>query len=649
MQLFALLLATIALALGGAGIAGAQSGPIPKFVGAVYQDGCPFCCEFSCQMQPTPTPEFDPQGRQIFRRGSGNFLFIAEAANGTSGRTAGSEGTYDGNSVVPISNSTGRPSIQMQVSQNLGNGSTAIDCRTFPLGGVKAMPTLDFAAGQTVTTGLQDVACRFEVTTSSANACTRDRFGNFAFLSSGTTRQFCFQVPDVAVFPIGDTTVAVQFLDVLGNVGPRKEIVIRVDPEAVEPPTATNTSTRTITATRTRTATVTVTGSAVSTATKTPPPPPSSTSTATRTAVNTATRTATPTSTPTAPNTVTRTRTSSATPTPTTTGTKTRTPVPTPTATPQPPSIAGQLRYYTDDRSVPGGTVALMMTSSSQTATSNSTGAYGFVNLPTSNGTLVPSKLGDLGNPSAITALDASWVLQMVAGKRSFSAAQRLACDVTGNGSCSALDATRILQKQVGLLPRFVAATQCNSDWIFQPAAGPANNQRLIQPLLATGFCQQGGIALEPMSGDSVQQDFTSILFGDCTGNWQPPPAGPAVLAVEYGPHTLRARGSRPAAGGALRLPLAVKGDEPYYSLDLTFTYDSTLLTPAGVHKLRAAGDAMIVSNLTRPGVIRIAVASALPMPSGVSVISVDFRGTAAGDAVSVTKAMIDDLPARVE
>jgi hypothetical protein len=167
--------------------------------------------------------------------------------------------------------------------------------------------------------------------------------------------------------------------------------------------------------------------------------------------------------------------------------------------------------------------------------------------------------------------------------------------------------------------------------------------------LLATGFCQQGGIALEPMSGASVQQDFTSILFGDCTGNWQPPPTGPTSLAVAYGPLTLRARASRPAAGGALRLPLAVKGDEPYYSLDLTFTYDSTLLTPAGVHKLRAAGDAMVVSNLTRPGVVRIAVASALPMPSGVSVISVDFQGAAASDAVTVTKAMIDDLPARVE
>src|SRR4051812_18481935 len=158
-------LSTIAVALISAGAASAQSGPVPKFVGAVYQDGCPFCCEFSCQMQPTPTPEVDAHGRAIFRRNTGNFLFIAEAANGTSGRTAGSEGIYDGSSIVPISNPTGRPSIQVEVSRDLGDGSAAIDCRTFPLGGAKAFPALDFAAGSAVTTGLQDVACRFEVAT----------------------------------------------------------------------------------------------------------------------------------------------------------------------------------------------------------------------------------------------------------------------------------------------------------------------------------------------------------------------------------------------------------------------------------------------------------------------------------------------------
>ena len=52
--------------------------------------------------------------------------------------------------------------------------------------------------------------------------------------------------------------------------------------------------------------------------------------------------------------------------------------------------------------------------------------------------------------------------------------------------------------------------------------------------------------------------------------------------------------------------------------------------------------------NLTRPGVVRIAVASAAPMPFGQSVVALDFLGTAPSDAVRVTRAMVDDLPAMV-
>jgi hypothetical protein len=71
-------------------------------------------------------------------------------------------------------------------------------------------------------------------------------------------------------------------------------------------------------------------------------------------------------------------------------------------------------------------------------------------------------------------------------------------------------------------------------------------------------------------------------------------------------------------------------------------------LTPSSVRKLRAAGDALAVFNLARPGVVRIAVASAMPMPSGQSIVAVDFLGTAPSDAVRVTRAMVDDLPALV-
>ena len=55
-------------------------------------------------------------------------------------------------------------------------------------------------------------------------------------------------------------------------------------------------------------------------------------------------------------------------------------------------------------------------------------------------------------------ALDAALVLQASGGVRALDAEHRVACDVTGNGSVSPLDAARILQAVVGDLPRFPAA-----------------------------------------------------------------------------------------------------------------------------------------------------------------------------------------------
>ncbi|MFN8644746.1 MAG: hypothetical protein U0802_24930 [Candidatus Binatia bacterium] len=209
-----LLVAALVLVAGGAV---AQSGPVVKFAGAVGQDGCPFCCEFSCQQTPTPTPEVDAQGRPVFRRSAGQFLFVVEGAPGTANRQPGSEGIFSGGTVLPIVDPSGKPSLMAMADHDLGDGSPQVDCRTEPLGGVRGFPALDFNAGGDATTALAEMACHFELATSAMFACTRDRFGVFAFLNAQSSRQYCFQVSTVTAFPIGRTTVAVQLRDVSGN------------------------------------------------------------------------------------------------------------------------------------------------------------------------------------------------------------------------------------------------------------------------------------------------------------------------------------------------------------------------------------------------------------------------------------------------
>lgn len=210
------------------------------YFGVVNTDGCPFCCATICQLTPTPTPQYDSQGREIFVRSQGRFLFVVEGAANSGSGAPDAQGSYvkgsSGVSFVPITHASSRPSTQVLLSRSIGNGSTAV-CDIFPpnLGGVPGvgtLPPLDqpYPGDQSVTDVLEDFACRLCMASSPSDACTKNRFGLDAFMNPGSSRQFCYQVPQAAVFPSGDTIVAVQLRDSAGRIGPRREIVVRVLP-----------------------------------------------------------------------------------------------------------------------------------------------------------------------------------------------------------------------------------------------------------------------------------------------------------------------------------------------------------------------------------------------------------------------------------
>ena len=46
----------------------------------------------------------------------------------------------------------------------------------------------------------------------------------------------------------------------------------------------------------------------------------------------------------------------------------------------------------------------------------------------------------------------------------------------------------------------------------------------LIEPQIASGVCQGGGIEFGSLTSSVSEQNFRAILFGDCTGNWTPAP-----------------------------------------------------------------------------------------------------------------------------
>jgi hypothetical protein len=217
-------------------------------------------------------------------------------------------------------------------------------------------------------------------------------------------------------------------------------------------------------------------------------------------------------------------------------------------------SIAGTIRYYSNNAAVPDAVVQLGGAGLTSTST-DAAGAYVLTDSGQGDCQVEPTKTGDQNG--AVSALDASWVMQAVVGLRELSANQILACDVTGDGTVSALDAARILQFVAGLRNSLPAADTCGSNWLFAPAAASIPGQELVQPQMAP-MCSSGAISFVGLASPVNAQDFVAILLGDCTGNWQPAPPPTATasntpLASATPTHTASVTATPTSAGTATR------------------------------------------------------------------------------------------------
>ncbi|MDX2168061.1 MAG: hypothetical protein SF182_13390 [Deltaproteobacteria bacterium] len=341
----------------------------------------------------------------------------------------------------------------------------------------------------------------------------------------------------------------------------------------------------------------------------------------------------------------------SALPSPTPTRTPTSipaTPTKTPTTATTPASqnvgVAGSISYYMGAKGdVPA--VSMSFSGAGQaSAETNSRGDYS-VTLPTGNWTIRPSRQG--GFDSAVSSLDAARVLQVIAGTASFTAQQRLACDTTGDGTLSSLDAVNILRLSAGVIGRLPVATLCQSDWLFTPAPSIVPNQQLIQPVVGGGTCQPGGIAFNPLSATVTNQNFTAMLLGDCTGNWN---SGGAALQRSAGSGArVHAGLPRLSRGGLVRIPIYVQSADDFQALDLRLDYDPSVAQLMTARPTGVAEDALI-STHEDDGRISISLASGARLAASQgAVLLLSFRVAdgAALDA-TLTGALVDERSATV-
>ncbi len=197
------------------------TGPDITFFGVARSDG----------VAQTPD-QYDNKGRPVYITGGSGIQVVIEARPGPSREpVAGSAFNYNPGDPTVL------PDLQVLLSRPLGNGSPAVCDKTLPdQGGVPGTPSLDYNDGQTVANAINDFGCRVDDGTgspqgrvASADACTVDaQTGDFHFVNSITTLQFCTPIARNWAFQPGTTVVEARVRDVQGNLGAAREMVVQV-------------------------------------------------------------------------------------------------------------------------------------------------------------------------------------------------------------------------------------------------------------------------------------------------------------------------------------------------------------------------------------------------------------------------------------
>jgi hypothetical protein len=288
-------------------------------------------------------------------------------------------------------------------------------------------------------------------------------------------------------------------------------------------------------------------------------------------------------------------------------------------------SITGQVEYWNAGTAVEGTLLALSGNQTESTQ-SNQAGAYSFTLAP-GNYTVTPEKTDDI---DGISAYDASLVLQHTVHSITLTGYAAQAADVNKTNTITPMDAVYILQKSVDLITLpFPGASVI---WEFDPA------ERSYLPL----------------SSDHTNQDFTAILLGDVSGNWngsalmdQPdtstPSSGSALLVLEQGPNDAQ----RTTTATVTTTVKWQTEDRELYGLDLVVGYDSSQVT--GIELESLASNVSFDYNISEPGTVRIGVASEQPIVGDTDLIAIQFQQAEGNDLNLNGSAQVNEQPAAVD
>jgi hypothetical protein len=265
-----------------------------------------------------------------------------------------------------------------------------------------------------------------------------------------------------------------------------------------------------------------------------------------------------------------------------------------------------------------------------QVGATDSAGEYRFEVCQDTCYTVTPGKERLLEGP-AISAFDASLVLRYTVSLESLTVcpvepmlmpdsawcpedvvyAQRVAADVSGNGTISAYDASMILKYAVGILEG-----DCG-EWDF--------------------YCERREYC--PVAGSYDGEDYVGVLLGDVSGNWG---LGGGYFAPTAVSGTLRVGDVTGVPGGLVSVPIYLETSSGILSVQLGLAHDPGLLAPESVRACGVASGCQVAWNALEHQT-RIALAGTGHISGNGQILEVIYRVAPAphGEACDLTPVSI--------
>mgnify|MGYP002779609825 FL=1 len=270
------------------------------------------------------------------------------------------------------------------------------------------------------------------------------------------------------------------------------------------------------------------------------------------------------------------------------------------------------------------------------TDATDANGEYSLSGLGGGAYAVTPSKTGEVNG--AVSALDASMIAQHVINLIALNAVQQASADVSGNGTLSSFDAGLIAQYVVSLPNPGNAGT-----WKFTPAV---RNYASVE-------------------AHQANQDYSTILMGDVSGNWTapgaPPPPASFVMADETAadnadaPQTAESENensinvrfgrARSGQNGELNVPILVSDltGKGVYSFEFELEYDAESLVleqSAEVARLLELTDTLggganlsFAVNPLEAGKVRVSAYGVAPLNGEGVLLNLKFRPNSSGRA----------------